>query len=526
MNRIKPAYLLALLIPASALTQSCIENDIPYPHLQQNIISLAAVGESSAASIDTKNLTATVYLSEDVNPRAVKFSEYSCSENASSSINLLDGTYDLTSPLEVTLSLYQDYLWTISAQQTIERYFTIAGQIGPTSIDVAGKRVVLYVPDTFDRSRLTVTSIKLGPEGHTSLSPDLKAGDVADFTDPVKIAVRNWDITEEWTIYVDTTEALVTTTSADAWVNVVWVYGAGPEDAVNGFQYRLASDSEWTDVPASLVQHDGGSFHVAIPHLLPLTGYVVRAVSGENTGNEIEVTTGVATPLPDSSFDQWWLDGKVWCPWAEGGISWWDTGNTGASTLGQSNVSPSTNTPTGKGQSACLETRFVGVAGIGKLAAGSIFSGSFVKVDGTNGILDFGRPWSECPTRLRGYYNYTTSPINYASSEFQYLMNRPDSCHIWIALTDMDAPCRIRTNPKDRQLFDQNDPGVIAYGQFVRGENSNGWQEFVIDLKYNSTSRKPKYLLVVTAASKYGDYFTGGTGSTLYVDDFSLDYDY
>jgi hypothetical protein len=36
----------------------------------------------------------------------------------------------------------------------------------------------------------------------------------------------------------------------------------------------------------------------------------------------------------------------------------------------------------------------------------------------------------------------------------------------------------------------------------------------------------PTYLIVVCSASKYGDYFTGGAGSVLYVDDFSLEYDY
>ena len=147
-------------------------------------------------------------------------------------------------------------------------------------------------------------------------------------------------------------------------------------------------------------------------------------------------------------------------------------------------------------------------------------------MDGTNGILDFGRPWEARPTKLRGYYNYSPALINYASSEFQHLLNRPDSCQIWLAVTDMAAPFQIRTNPKNRQLFDPDDPSVIAYGEMVRGASTEGWKEFEVKLEYRDTSRRPKYLLVVAAASKYGDYFTGGAGSVLYVDDFSLDYDY
>lgn len=522
--RFKARHIIAFTLPA--LLTACIKNDLPYPRIQQNILTLAAEGESSSAAIDEANLTAVVYLGEEVNPHEVSFTEFTYSEGAEASVNLMEGTYDLTQPLQVTLSLYQEYTWTITAVQEIERNLTVAGQIGETVIDVPGKRIVLYVPETADVKKLTLTSIKLGPAGHTALSPELEEGSVIDASSPVDIKVSYYGEEEDWTLYVDTTEAIVTTTQADAWVNVVWVYGAAPEDARNGFQYRRSDSTEWITVADSDVKHNGGAFSTCIPHLTPMTEYVVRAFSDDNIGNEITVNTGVGLDLPNADFESWWLKGKVWCPWAEGGSSWWDTGNTGAATLGQSNVTPSDITPSGIGRSARLETRFVGIGAIGKLAAGSIFAGSFRKVDGTNGILDFGREWNVCPTKLKGYYNYTTSPINYASEEFKSLMNRPDSCHIWIALTDMDAPYEIRTNPKNRNLFNPDDPGVIAYGQLVQGDNTDGWKPFEVALKYKATNRKPKYLLVVCAGSKYGDYFTGGTGTVLYVDDLSLSYDY
>ena len=526
VKSVKTRYIAPLLSAVSLSLRGCIENDIPYPRIQQDILSLAVDGESAKAAIDRQKLTATVYLGEETDPADVSFSEYTYTEGAHSSVNLLEGSYDMTSPLKVTLSLYQDYTWTISAVQEIERYFTIEGQIGETVIDTAGRRVILSVPSTADMESLRVESVKLGPAGRTSMLPDINAGQKLDFSSPMHVAVSYFGRTEDWTIYVEETEAVVTTTQADAWVNVVWVYGAGPADADNGFQYRRAGTDEWTAVPQEFMGGTGGAFRAYIPHLLPLTEYEVRAVSGEHTGNTIAVTTGVAMPLPDASFDQWWLNGKVYCPWPDGGTSWWDTGNTGASTLGQSNVTPSDNTPGGVGMSAKLETRFVGIGAIGKLAAGSIYAGTFVKVDGTNGILDFGRPWEARPTKLRGYYNYSPALINYASSEFQHLLNRPDSCQIWLAVTDMAAPFQIRTNPKNRQLFDPDDPSVIAYGEMVRGASTEGWKEFEVKLEYRDTSRRPKYLLVVAAASKYGDYFTGGAGSVLYVDDFSLDYDY
>ena len=53
---------------------------------------------------------------------------------------------------------------------------------------------------------------------------------------------------------------------------------------------------------------------------------------------------------------------------------------------------------------------------------------------------------------------------------------------------------------------------------------TNGWEEFAIDLVYRDLNRKPKYIIVVASASKYGDYFTGGSNSTLLIDDFELIY--
>ena len=75
----------------------------------------------------------------------------------------------------------------------------------------------------------------------------------------------------------------------------------------------------------------------------------------------------------------------------------------------------------------------------------------------------------------------------------------------------------------------KTDNNIIAYGELPLKEcvSTNGtWKEFTIDLEYK-TLEKPNdmYLIVVASASKYGDYFTGGDGSILYVDDFELIYD-
>ena len=521
-------YIYMVGVQAALLLSlaSCIVNDLPYPKIPEYILMLAAEGEEQPASLDTENYTATIYLPETVDIRNVRFSEFVVSDEAVADPDLLEGTYDLSTPIVVNLRRYQTYSWLITARQEIVRYVDIEGQIGSTVIDAVGRRILVRVPETADLANLTLTAIKLGPEGLTTMDPDIKPGPI-NLSEPLRIDVTCFGRTEDWTIYVEKSAMVVQTSSVDAWSQVIWAYGDGPADVRNSFQYREASSDQWIDVPDGDVSQTQGSFSVCIPHLKPLTEYVVRAVSGDDIGNEITVTTQSTEVLPDGSFDQWWLDGRVWCPWNEGGVQFWDTGNTGAATLGQSNVVPSDDTPPGVvGQSAKLETKFVGIAGIGKLAAGSIYTGKFARVDGTNGVIDFGREWNVRPTSLRGYMKYTTAPIDYASTEYKYLLDRPDSCHIYVALTDWQSPYEIRTNPKDRQLFNPDSPEVIAYGELISGSDSQGWTEFEIKLNYRSTSRVPRYIQITCAASKYGDFFTGGAGACLYVDEFSLQYDY
>lgn len=505
----------------------CIHNDLPYPKIQQNILALEAEGENASALIDSASLTATVYLSEDVDISQVTFKNFEYTEGAEVDPDLSVGTYNLTSPIVVSLTKYQTYQWLVRAEQTIERYFAVDGEIGESTIDPVGKRILVQLPYSADVTAVKVTAIKLGPEGHTFLSPDIIAGNTYDFSQPFPIEVTIWDKTEIWTIYVERVEQSVNTDNVEAWSKVIWAYGSCEAEKTGSFQYRMEGEEEWTDIEPDLLTQTGGTLSCYIPHLQPLTVYEVRAVSEGEYGNIISVKTEETMDLPDGSFDQWWLkDNKIWCPWDEGGTPYWDTGNTGAATLGQSNVVPTEHTVTGTGLAAQLDTKFVGLFGIGKLGAGSIYTGSFAKVDGTNGILDFGRPFTLRPTKLRGYYQYRTATIDYTNSEWTDLKGRPDTCHIYIALTDWTAPYQIRTNPNNRQLFNKDADYVIAYGELLYSGTMDEYQSFEIELKYRDYFIKPTYIQITCAASKYGDYFTGGNGATLYVDEFSLDYDY
>lgn len=522
MKRFLHQFTICLIIAAAAC--GCIRNDIPYPRIQPNFLTFNVEGQDRGTAIDSATRSVTVYLPETVDIENVKVTDYSITEGSEIVSGDLSQPLNLVKPYNVVLHLYQDWTWRITALQDIKRYFTVGGQIGQSVIDVPGRRVVAQVSSKTPLSAVKVTSIKLGPEGST-MTPDID-GRTVDFTHPVEVTVTAWGRSSTWTLFVEQTDADVSTERVDAWTNVAWLYGQGQTGAVNGFDYRLKGQSDWTRVPQTDVVADGGSFHARIIHLSPSTAYEARAYSGELFGETVEFTTGEVVQVPNSSLDQWWLDGKIWNPWPEGGEQYWDTGNKGATTLGPSNSVPTDDTSTGTGWAAMLETKFVGIGILGKLAAGNLFAGRYVKTDGTNGILSFGRPFTQRPTKLRGAFKYTSAPINYASTEWAHLKGEPDSCIVWVALIDSPEPFEIRTNPKNRQLFDPEGAEVIAYGKMEYGQTITSYIPFEFTLEYKSTSRVPRYILITASASKYGDYFTGGSGSVLYLDDLELLYDY
>lgn len=487
---------------------------------------MAAEGEVSGAVIDDENNSVTLNLGETVDMTKVQILTYTVTEGAELSADISNGV-DLTAPLNLTLSLYQDYEWTILGRQVIERYFTVEGQVGEGIVDVPGKRAIVYVSKDMPLTDIRVTALKLGPVEITTMTPDY-AGQIVDFSKgPVKLDVSYHNIVETWTLYVQTTDVAVDITAVDAWTNVIWAYGSAEAGKDNGFEYRKAGTEQWNKVPSAWLTVDGGTFTACIRHLDANSEYEVRAYSDTMYSGAKQVTTGGYFEIPNGSFDEWWKDGKVWCPWAEGSTPFWGTGNKGATTIGDSNTIPSSDTwDGGEGFSAQLDTRFIGFGAVGKLAAGNMFSGDYVRTDGTNGVLDFGRVCKERPTRMKGYMKYKGVPMSHTSTEYAHLKGVPDTANIYVVLADWNAPFEIRTNPKNLSLIDKNADYIIAYGSMQTGDNIDKWTEFTVELDYRDTKRVPNYILIVSSASKYGDFFTGGSGSTLMIDNFWLEWDY
>lgn len=290
------------------------------------------------------------------------------------------------------------------------------------------------------------------------------------------------------------------------------------------FQYRRTGTKDWTSVAAN---RSGSTLSAEVTGLTPGTTYEYQAVAGAQASVKTATfTTEAATPLPNSSFENWQTLSKVMVLYGPNEEMFWDSGNHGSATLNVNVTTPDeTYTNSGK-YSVKLKSQFVSFLGIGKFAAGNLFAGQYVGTDGTNGILDFGRPFTSRPAKLKGHIKYTPGSVDYSETN-DLPKGSTDIGNIYIAVGDWDAPVRITT--KDKNLFNKNDEKIIAYGEWdLTGETQGtdgGLLEFEIPLDYRSLDRIPTYIVIVASASKYGDYFTGSTGSTMWIDDLELIYE-
>jgi hypothetical protein len=160
---------------------------------------------------------------------------------------------------------------------------------------------------------------------------------------------------------------------------------------------------------------------------------------------------------------------------------------------------------------------------MGMLAAGNIYVGQFGKIAGLGAELDWGYPFTSRPLALRGYYKYAPKPVDMAKDPYKGLIGHSDECQIQILLTDW--PDRFHINTSKKVFVDfANDKHIIAHGALTSSSADPEYVHFSIPLVYRS-DRTPKYIVIVGAASRYGDYFTGGKGSVLKLDEFELIYD-
>lgn len=296
-----------------------------------------------------------------------------------------------------------------------------------------------------------------------------------------------------------------------------------------------------------------GNISALVTGLEAGVSYSYWLVSDENTDMSCEpVTFTLATPyeVPNMGFDSWVnLSGdsptgteSYTSPNISANDVYWESGNLGAAAASKTLTSETSETALSTSSKAAqLKSQWAGVAIWGAFAAGSVYSGYPISVSTSGAHLMYGRPYQGFPVYLRGYYKYTPGTVDYHGdyTPSDGLNNGDtDQCIIQIALSTKQHEVISTTSEVKTYPFD--DESVFAYGTYVSGttedltgethteEILNGYAPFKVRLNYKTATPPdgPFYILIMASSSRYGDYFTGSTSSVMYVDEFSLDYNY
>jgi len=573
-------YRIIRLIVAGAVSAGmsvgCVENDLPLPTITVNIAEIEGEG-FTVKELDVVNRSLVLTLDERTDIRNVRIDRVGYSivpHNVSTNLDLdaalgevtstveFPGTFDMRGPIRMKLSLYEDFDWTISAEQTIDRRFRVAGQVGQPVFDVANHIAIAYVAKNADRSHVSIEELRLEPDGITTYWPTVEELTKKDFAESMRfVEVTCHGRTEQWIIRIEPTDKNVEMPALpqdNAWPGVIWLYGKGVEGLPMGFRYRVKSgtradeEAAWSEVPAEQITITGGSFSGYL-NREPDTAYEFKAYCGDDETDVFEVAAEPAPPqVPNSSFEEWSESEKgIVYPYVAGAEPYWGTGNMGAAIANETLTQACDPRPGSSGQhGAHLKSKFANVMGIGKFAAGNIFTGTYVATDGTNGLLTFGRKFTARPTAMRLWVKYKGGAIDYAGKNTPagIGIGSPDNGSVYIALgtwkkedygvvpadvpkyggqllgTD-DSPVCIATR-NIASLFKSTGPDVVGYGECNLVDDIDEWTQLTIPIKYKATDIEPTNLLIVCASSRWGDYFTGSTRSEMWIDDIELVYEY
>ena len=552
----------AFAAAAALLAASCISNDIPYPVVELRIANV----EGEGFSVSENNVTSrvvTLTLNEATDIRNVKIDAVTYDAIVHSielnKAELLDqvrssqeltGTFNLLSPIYTTLSLYQDYDWTIRAVQTIERRFSVTGQIGATEIDTENRIVRVYVPDDTDLGHIEIEELKLGPAEITTYSPSLEELSGSSFESVRFVDVTCHGVTERWMLYVETTNVKMALREADLWQNTGTVTALiSAEEYASGaaLEYRIKGDTEWQPMQES--GYDAGILTATITpewktetnpngltvyKLVPKKGlfaghtYEFRLlVGGSEQGAPLEYTAPAGDTIPngdmeDASMSCWTQNNKT--------AEFWGSGNN-TFTKGLC-----TQAPFAGGTRAKLQA----TSAVGVLASGNLFTGLFQKDLITRGVVSFGQTyaWKARPRALKvQYFAEHIGPVDIDKKFGAPIgMGDQDRARIMVAIVDWNTRRKVGSGTEpptgtwDPQEAASTEQGkIIAYGSLFIDESSTGDRMIDTELELHFYDREAKpsglYQLVISCStSAYGDFMTGCKSNVLYIDNFEWAY--
>lgn len=357
------------------------------------------------------------------------------------------------------------------------------------------------------------------------------AGDNGDGTEKTSEATLSLRLSNAAVELQEATDVSYTTTTFVATI-------VKPDELTGnvGFNYREKGAADWTFVAGT---NNGTTLTATVDNLKFGTTYEYCAVAGGYTSPAKELTTLTPPQLPNASFEQTsTASDKALMFSSDPNDFYWDSGNHGSQKMSKNVTEVTTKYFHSGKQGLCLHSQFVGFGALGKFAAGNIFIGKYLATEGMDGVLGWGRPFN-CPIRpkaLKVWARYEPVNITHDGNGVIPSVSKgdPDNGIVYIALvTDQTMsynsetwPQIVKTSSSSRQLFNPSGSNVVAYGEhvFTSATTESGLVEITIPLNDVNPNLTVSNIIIVASASRYGDYFVGGNGSLLYLDDFELVY--
>lgn len=284
------------------------------------------------------------------------------------------------------------------------------------------------------------------------------------------------------------------------------------------FKYKKASEDIWQSTPA-IKDSESNKYTAKVDNLDFGTEYQYKIVCGEAEGSTLSFITESFEEIPNLNFDTWTQNKKNWyanpvanCFEDEG--AYWATGNDGVTSFLAGSNDPITVRTEDAVEGYAAEMHTITGITIVDAAAGNLFIGKY-KTDMRKPVnsVTFGRPYTGArPTKLSGYYKYTSMPISNSGTIPGTLTT--DECNIYLRLWDAEG-------------------NEIGFGEFVSNQTVDKYTPFEFDIEYSDPTKYPATITIVATSSHYGGEFSSsnkiigqvGKGSTLWVDEFSLSYE-
>lgn len=225
----------------------------------------------------------------------------------------------------------------------------------------------------------------------------------------------------------------------------------------------------------------------------------------------------------------------------------WATANPGYAltdyTISKPEEFPTYQADGGRNGSKCakLVTRKTGSLGSSvnmPIASGNLFIGSFDLTSALTNALkatQFGTQFDQIPTFLHGYYKFKSGDTFYeldktAEDKLKPIPGRKDIFNIYAVFYESTTGCPVLDGTN---ILSEDNEQIVSVAQIEDAKETDEWTEFNLPFKVREGKtidatklKEGKYhLTIVFASSIRGDYFEGAPGSTLCIDEVTLEYE-